>query len=656
MKQLFLAFALAAVLSAQDAKEALGPKDNPNQKAPSPLAGLMSSLNSALLPALKGVHPRVYFTGDELAALRRRARTTHASLWQRATRQVRALAGDPPPPPAEQRRAQNEVGLAIAEAAFVYRIEDDRKYLDAARKYMDAATTYEIWGYPNNKPNVDLAAGHLLYGMGVGYDLLYQDLSPAERTKYRDSIAHHAQLMFDYFKPKSGRSYSYSQNHVFIPISGLAVAAYALYDESPQAPQWAALARAIMDRSLATYSQDGYYYEGFEYWIFSTPWLVHYLDAHKHATGEDLFDRPGLRQTHLYVAHSLVPGGHTIFDFGDVFEGPLTRAGQEPEYSRTHPGGKFYTNYNLLYDFAARFHDPQIQGIARWMDSLGHVNAEDWWSLAWYDDKLAATPMEKVPASHHFTDHDVVYWRTGWDANATALAFKCGPPEGHHTAAQLKQFPDWHLSAGHSHPDAASFILWAKGEYLTGDSGYSGVPKAEQHNLVLVGGRGQGFDQGDSHDPWDKFPYDRLNQVRITAWKSGAGFVEAEGDAAGAYDPALGLTRLHRKLRFENGRLTVSDQVELTRPQILTEFLHADEKVSAEGANRLSITKGKARLTGEWTASEPSGGAVEKNLVMAPGAPGSVNQGPVQQRGERLAVKTDAPVKSLTFQWVLQIR
>jgi len=57
----------------------------------------------------------------------------------------------------------------------------------------------------------------------------------------------------------------------------------------PEAKQWAALSRAIYSKVLETYSKDGYYYEGFEYWIFSTPWIIHYLDAQKHATGEDLF-------------------------------------------------------------------------------------------------------------------------------------------------------------------------------------------------------------------------------------------------------------------------------------------------------------------------------------------------------------------------------
>ena len=175
--------------------------------------------------------------------------------------------------PAEKRRAQNDVAFAIAEAAFAYKMEGDPKYLAAAKLYMDAAVSYDVWGYSFSKPNVDLAAGHLLYGMGVGYDLLYNDLTPAERERYRNKIAHQGHLLYEFFAPRPGRSWAYSQNHTFIPMAGLGVAAYAMYGEVPEAKQWAALARAIYSKVLETYSKDGYYYEGFEYWIFSTPWI-----------------------------------------------------------------------------------------------------------------------------------------------------------------------------------------------------------------------------------------------------------------------------------------------------------------------------------------------------------------------------------------------
>ena len=105
---------------------------------------------------------------------------------------------------------------------------------------------------------------------------------------------------------------------------------------------------------------------------------------------------------------------------------------------RTNPGGHFESNYNLLYDLAARFHSAEIQGVADWMKSQGHTGQEEWWSLVWRDSALKPEPMEQVLASHWFRDHDVVFWRSDWGKNATAAAFKSGPPEGH-AAAELKK-------------------------------------------------------------------------------------------------------------------------------------------------------------------------------------------------------------------------
>ena len=69
------------------------------------------------------------------------------------------------------------------------------------------------------------------------------------------------------------------------------------------------------------------------------------------------------------------------------------------------------------------------------MKSLGHTGQEPWWTLVWHDDTLASQPITKLEPFHRFPDHDVAFWRSSWNADATAVAFKCGPPEGHHTAA-----------------------------------------------------------------------------------------------------------------------------------------------------------------------------------------------------------------------------
>jgi hypothetical protein len=656
---LLASLALALAASAQDAREALGPKDRPaqtKQSEPHPLTPLMASRHSSLRAELRGAHPRVYVTAAGIQTLRERARTTHRDLWQRALQQIRAVRKDPPPAPAQERRAQNEVGIAIAEAALAWKIEGDKKYLDAARRYLEAAMSYDVWGYTYNKPNVDLAAGHLLYGMGWGYDLLYHDLSETERARYREKLTRHARLLFDYYQPQPGRTFSYSQNHVFIPMAGLAVAAYALYDEVSDAPRWAALARAIYDRVLATYSPDGYYYEGFEYWVFSTPWIVHYLDAHAHATGEDLYDHPGLRQTHLYVAHSMLPGGKYVFDFGDIYEGPITRAGKGAESQRANPGGRFHTNSNLLYRLAARFRSSEAQGVAAWLESLNHYNAEEYWSLVWYDASVPALSISRQQPWHYFSDHEVVYWRSDWTPTATAFAFKCGPPEGHHTAAKLKQFPDWHLSSGHAHPDAASFIIFAQGQYLTGDTGYAGVPMTEHHNTILIDGKGQAK-EGKGHDAFDGVSYDRMNQIRIAEVKLGEGFAYLRGDAAAAYEPALGLTKFERHFFFAApDGFVIRDVLTAREPRVFTALLHADDKVEiVNGQPKFFIRAADTVLAGSVAAPDGAQLKVGTNLLTAPGRPGSVDKGESQERGVRLAISTGGPARETRFVITLEV-
>lgn len=666
-KNLLLVLALSSSilpiqLLAQDARELEQERAASKKlKGEHPLLELMRTRKSALRSELLGVHPRVYVTDRELVELRERARTSHRELWQRAISHVRALERDPPLPPAGQRRQQNEVGIAIAEAAFAYKIEGDKKYLNAARQYMDAAVSYDIWGYANNKPNVDLAAGHLLYGLGWGYDLLYHDLSEQDRARYREKLIKQSRLMADYFKPRSGRTFAYSQNHTFIPITGLGVAAYALYDETPEAPAWASLTRAIYDRVLATYSPDGYYYEGFEYWIFSTPWLVHYLDAHAHATGEDLYDRPGFRLMHEYVAHSMLPSGNYVFDFGDIFEGPITRAGKGEEYPRTHPQGHFNTNYNLLYRLAQRFQSREAQGVAEWLKRFDQVNAEDFWSLVWYDAKLKPLAIEQQPTSHYFSDHDVFYWRSDWSKEATAFAFKCGPPEGHHTESLLQQFPDWRLSSGHAHPDANSFIIFARGEYLTGDTGYAGLPMTVDHNTLLINGKGQAK-EGAGHDVFADVPYELLNRIRISEVKIEPARVVVRGDATAAYGTQLGLKRFVREFVYQTGAgFTVVDEVETTEPAMLSLVLHGDNQIKKESNTQFRIDAGRVKLLIEpeleqWTEKQTSHqtkseiqALVESNTVTAPGPPGAVDKGERQARGERLLLSTPAPTTRARF-------
>ena len=662
MNKQFISFGLIitilfSISFAQDAQELKAEREaNKKLAGEHPLVNLMKIKNSSLKKELENVHPRVFLTQNEIDSLKEKTKS-QKELWQTALSRVRALTIAPPAPPAEARRVQNEVGIGIAEAAFVYKITGEKKYLDAAKKYMDAAVSYNIWGYSYNKPNVDLAAGHLLYGMGWAYDLLYNDLSQAERGKYREKLIKQARLLYDFFKPKSGKSYAYSQNHTFIPISGLAVTAYALMDETGEAKDWASLSRAIFDRVLATYSEDGYYYEGMEYWIFSTPWLVHYMDAHFHATGENLYENTlGFKLAHKYVAHATLPGGEFNFDFGDIYAGNVTRSRKGDDYKRERINGKFRTNYNILYNLASRYNNREAQGVADWLKQEGQVNAEEFWTFIWYNPKIKPVSIDKQAKWHYFPDHDVAYWRSNWKDDATAFAFKSGPPEGHAAAQKLIQFPDWRLSSGHAHPDAGSFIIWSNGKYLTGDSGYAGIPLTEHHNTLVFDKKGQAR-EGKGHDAFAEVSYERLNKIRITNTKFDNKKAVIVADVTAAYEPEIGVKKFFRTFEFTApNTFLIKDEIETEKAQIITSYLHADNAIRQISDRVFEFEPGGTNLSAEIVEPQTIKMKIEKNILTAPGRPGSVDKGEQEERGVRLAISTKEKVSKMMFLIKLKIQ
>jgi hypothetical protein len=607
-----------------------------------------------LKPELVGVHPRVFVTKAELTALRTRARTTHREEWARALATLASLTQAPPPPPGPQeRRSQNNVALAIAGTSLAYAIEQEPRYLAAAKAWTLAAIDYEPWGYTFNKPNTDLAAGHLLYAIGWAYDLLHDQWTPEERTRIRRSLERHADLVYDAFAPKPNRKLNFTQNHDFIPTSGLAVTALALMGESPHAEKWAALARAHHHRSGQLLSPDGFYYEGMEYWIFSATWLVHFLDAWEHSTGESLWDRGQYRNWKYMVAHIMMPDGQAVFDFGDIWQGPLTRAKQGEDYAREYPTGTLKSNFNVLYRVAARFRDPEAQAIAARCAGFGHTNQQEWWTLLWRDPSLPAATMSDIPRAHHFEDSGVAFYRTSWDASATAFALKAGPPEGHRVTKLVASVPEWRLSSGHAHPDAGSFIVWAGGRYLTGDTGYAGQPQARHHNTITVGGQGQG-DEGE-HDVWRSMDQAALDAIRITAFETDGATVRIEADAASAYLPASGLATFHRVFLFDGARgFAVEDTIATRDAKPIQWFLHSDVPVQ-ESAGGYLLGGSSPSLAANITGPPGSTIVVDKTRLTAPGRPGAITEGPEEQRGFHVKVETP-PATATSIRVTLTVR
>jgi hypothetical protein len=275
-------------------------------------------------------------------------------------------------------------------------------------------------------------------------------------------------------------------------------------------------------------------------------------------------------------------------------------------------------------------------------------------------------PIENQQTWMHFVDHDVFYWRSDWSKTATAFAFKCGPPEGHHTYELLKKFPDWRLSSGHAHPDANSFIIVAKGEYLTGDTGYAGVPLTEHHNTLLVNGIGQAK-EGKGHDAFADVSYERLNRITMSNIGVKADSVTLRGDATAAYEPNLGVKKFIRYFEFQRGgTFTIRDEVELSNPGEIAVVFHSDTTIERtsrsqlnsllqhQGNQRFRIEAGHVSLFIEPLQPATLFANVSPNTLIAAGPPGSVDKGERQERGQRLILSTGRPAKSARI--VTQLR
>lgn len=613
-----------------------------------------------LRAGLNNVHPRLFFTASDLPDFRRRAKGSDRELWQAVLDDIKTLKRDAPDPKDEdlyksgldQRKkgsiSQYEFAFQISQTSFAYVVEANEKYLEAAKKWTLAACDMPIWGYTYNKPNVDLPPAHLLYAVAFAYDVLYDKFTSAEKEIIRTKLIKQARLMYEYFKFKKGKRYTYSQNHTWIPMAGLAIAAYALMDETEEAKDWAKLARAVYERTMLTFAADGYFYESFHYFGFAFRWMIRYFDAHTAATGENLYlpMKSKFANMKYFAMHSILPDRENVFDFADVGDGALNR-------NKTKRREKLYGEYDILYRFAGVYGDAQAQAIADFMrreTTLG--TREPLWTFINRDPNLKPAALSEIPTEIYFSDNDTVFRRSDWSKTATAFAFRCAPPEGHTAARLAKLVPDWRENTGHAHPDANSFIIFANGRYLTGDTGYLGIKNTDDHNTILINGRGQ--EKDGVYEMFKEVSNERLDRLRIAETFGNADYFYARGEAASGYYADLGVKKFDRHFLYAApDYFVVWDEIETEKPADFTFLLNADREIKLNG-NEAELINTDTALRVVRIAPNDAKTTVVPQMIQARGLPGSVAKGDTEQRGVQLQTVSAQKATSFEFLHFLQ--
>lgn len=589
-------------------------------------------------PELIGKHPRLLVSEAELqqAIHRYQADPAWAQIYFRPDG-IELTTAPKPFDPKDTSAPSSIVGkLAVA-----YAVTGNVKYLDKLRLWLPfirEQKPVKIIGI--GRSNDDLLSGYLLTALALSYDVLKGRVDADVEGPIREALVRQARVTYGDLIAIS--RYPYEQNHFSIPVNGLLVAALALLDEEKEAPLWAAWSHRAAVRCLDALSPDGWFYEGMNYWGFTLQFPTIAATALERTTGENLFEKPVLKNSALYLAHNFLPDPNFVFDFADWGprvqpDGKGAQSGYEKPW-HTHPTRipkfiPFLVNRAkpnpLLEQFLnrAKANDASLNGMVGALLQMSDINPD-------------ASPVDLTayPPYHYFSDMEVVHWRNDWsDPNATAIAFKSGPPGGHFMTPLLKQFPDWKPSLGHAHPDAGSFILFSKGVFLANDTGYA-VKETAWHNSILVDGVGQ-EKGGTAFVTFKNLPYDKLNKIRMSdVWLSPQ-VLAGTADFAAAYDDALGLTDMRRSLILVEGRyLVILDRMQASIAHEYEWRLHGDKLAEEVSPGRFVMTNRTGQLIIQNL--QPIASASVAPTIVETELYDFKNRSRPQQRGFHIALKS----------------
>ncbi|MBT4484919.1 MAG: DUF4962 domain-containing protein, partial [Candidatus Latescibacteria bacterium] len=294
------------------------------------------------LEKVRGVHPRMYLTEERITELRKAIKTTHASLWQEVRDQAdRIVKSDPPEYMDEDGWSNIEqlymrgVGNNMPLLAMAYVLTGEQKYFEGAKKWALAACGYPTWGL-NEFANVDLSTGHQLYGLGIVYDWLYNDLDEETRRIIRETLAEKSSYLFDVAAKgiivKDSEAYkkhpwpewdeAYLQNHLWINSCGLAVAGLAIFDEVDDATRWMSLTLDKYRRTMDVLGDDGASHEGPGDWSYGVEWMLKFMHLARELLDVDMYAHQWWRNTAMYRLYMSLPQNswtysNTTVDVGD---------------------------------------------------------------------------------------------------------------------------------------------------------------------------------------------------------------------------------------------------------------------------------------------------------------------------------------------------
>lgn len=475
---------------------------------------------------------------------------------------------------------QRHVGWSMANLAAAFVLGGNTAYRDLATELASMAASYPVWGL-DSLDGGDLQAADLLFGIAMVVDWLGATMDPTTLGNLVAALRQRGARMAAYAtgngEPVAYWATWWLMNHLWDNMMGLFAAGLALQPYDPtSAAALLGVAEPRLNRAFAALPPDGGSQESPGYWEFTAESALKFHHLATELLGASL-GGPWLSNAASYRDAMALP-------LGECAES-LSLANQADGAFESWFGPEYQ-----LRRLAALNRDGVAQALAADLEEAGLAfPAAPWLNFVWFDPTVPAATATP-PLLQAFSDLGVVVSRSDRSGYESMLIMRAGAPCGHQ--AQMQRYP-YNVGMSHVHQDVNHLTLFAAGQFLLVDDGYSSRKLTAQHNTLLVNGYGQNY-EGASYTEAPQYPLpDAQPKLRIV--QSGGAIDYWLGEGVAAYPAVAGLTRFDRHVVFIRPDIVVViDDLSAAASATYTLLWHPGGAVAATADRLQFVTTCKA--------------------------------------------------------------
>ena len=436
---------------------------------------------------LKETHPYLFYTDDRVKELRKAIGQdlTIRDEWNKFLAMTSEVADK-----------EGNSGI-VDNLGLAYLMTGEEKYAKKMKEILFSYCERQQWeGNDLLKRDPSWHAGlglaRTTRTVAIGYDCIYDYLSPAERKLIVEALVNKGILptLNDWLiGPQRIHSLdSMGHNWWSVCVYNAGIAVLAVLNDDPRAkgwldeimksvPQWVGYQGTVLGHKPSNFDREGGFYESVHYASFAICEFLKFRLAYINTfPNSEFVSLPVLEHVDKFFIDACYPNNGALqsINFGDG----ILRVNDENPIMLLKANGFYKKNRDLWYLDQVR------KGQAPKENRLGYDQSPQAFDLVYSlgINKEQVPDDPGLPLSALYPDMGWAMLRSSWNKNATLLAIKSG------------------FTFNHAHADAGSFILYHNGKNLICDSGNSsyGDPEytryfcqSDAHNVVLFNGKGE---------------------------------------------------------------------------------------------------------------------------------------------------------------------